>query len=797
MDSLHNKEFQINFRTDNVLGNHLHQDIELLYVMEGEIELQLLDKVFTLKNEDFVIINSNHRHSWRSKQEVAVCEIHFDYAMMMNYLDKKLMILHCNSSIEDDDRYDFIRSQLSRLISECAVNADKMTFNKKSLIYGLLDYLVRYFMVDETSGVLEKDDIRVEKMLQYVNANYNRSISLQEMADFMYMAPSSFSRFFKKTVGTNFIEYVNQLRLHFALQDLCYTNNSITWISEAHGFTNASAFCRVFKDEYGESPMSYRKKFDEKENTDQKENKDIRKYLKKYTEKNQAQVSVGWKSDTVRIEENALQFGTWNNPWNKAMNLGFSYDLLSFIIQKQVTQAKKDLGFQAGRICAIFSEKLMLRQGHNMHITNYAFLDIIFDFMVEQGIRPIIGIDNKQESIIKDANNIFFESPMEIPFENMEEMLSVLDDFLIHIIERYGMREVSKWIFECWYDTYTGTFLGMSVDFVDTFEQVRTKIKEKIPDAAVGGWGAVVMDANNEHFLDITLKKWHEKNFAPDFVSLNLFPYESADPSEKIIRSKRLLNTADYYKISVDTCRKKMDENGFGHLPIYVAEWNTSISKRNFFNETCGKAALMLQLMAEINVKVEYAGYKELSDLSGIYYDTSDYLFGGMGVFNVYGAKKPSYYALTFMNQLNSYLIYKDKYTIITTDGYDSYTIVCFNAKRLKYKYYTKSEDGIPIDEIGDIFEDGKNLEITFCLNHVKNGTYNIKEYSVRPNHGSVMNEWIRLGKNEHLDAEDYEYLKNISRPVKRRGHVNVDQGKMILLQTLRANEICLLKISK
>ena len=83
-----NRDYKIIFRTDTVENAHLHQEIEFLYVIEGTLQIQLFDQHYILKPEDFLMINSNHRHSWTGTGSTAVCILHFDHSMMAENLNK-------------------------------------------------------------------------------------------------------------------------------------------------------------------------------------------------------------------------------------------------------------------------------------------------------------------------------------------------------------------------------------------------------------------------------------------------------------------------------------------------------------------------------------------------------------------------------------------------------------------------------------------------------------------------------------------------------------------------------------
>ena len=182
---MQDRDFQITFRNSSDY-DHLHQEIELLYVMEGKISLNLLGREYRLGEDDFIVINSNHRHRYIMQEVSTVCILHFDTEMIFSHVKKKEVFFHCNSSIEENEHYQYIRDVMAQLLSECATDLNMITFRKKSLAYDLLDHLNQFFTVDEISGISSGTEMRIEKMLQYINAHYMDSISLQELADHMY-----------------------------------------------------------------------------------------------------------------------------------------------------------------------------------------------------------------------------------------------------------------------------------------------------------------------------------------------------------------------------------------------------------------------------------------------------------------------------------------------------------------------------------------------------------------------------------------------------------------------------------
>jgi len=102
---------------------------------------------------------------------------------------------------------------------------------------------------------------RIEKAFQHMYDNFDRSISLSEVAKLVNMTEVSFSRFIKKRTGNTFIDSLNEIRLGHASKKLIETTHSISEISYHCGFNNISNFNRIFKKKKGCTPKAFRESF--------------------------------------------------------------------------------------------------------------------------------------------------------------------------------------------------------------------------------------------------------------------------------------------------------------------------------------------------------------------------------------------------------------------------------------------------------------------------------------------------------------------------------------------------------
>jgi AraC-like DNA-binding protein len=107
---------------------------------------------------------------------------------------------------------------------------------------------------------LDQDAPRIIQMvMSYILDNFKDTVSLSEAAEIAAMSESSFSRFFKKNSGNNFVDYVRKLRVSHACKILSETNIPITEVCFEVGYNNISNFNRHFLVERGMTPSQYRK----------------------------------------------------------------------------------------------------------------------------------------------------------------------------------------------------------------------------------------------------------------------------------------------------------------------------------------------------------------------------------------------------------------------------------------------------------------------------------------------------------------------------------------------------------
>lgn len=119
---------------------------------------------------------------------------------------------------------------------------------------GLVAYLCE-------ENVLNLDyDFRMRKLLAYLEAHYAEKVTLEDAARHLALSKVYTSSFIKHTTGSNFSDLLRSIRITHARKMLSTTEEKLSSIAEACGFSSEFHLSKVFKQQIGESPSQFRRR---------------------------------------------------------------------------------------------------------------------------------------------------------------------------------------------------------------------------------------------------------------------------------------------------------------------------------------------------------------------------------------------------------------------------------------------------------------------------------------------------------------------------------------------------------
>ena len=791
-----NYEFQI----ERVENTHFHQSIEILYVLEGDPEITVQDKLYQAHPEDIIVINANKKHSWRSSEDVLIGCVEIDYRILGDLLGSDRILFWCNSVLNKNAAFDDMRRIMKKIFSQYFEKSGYGKIVLQSMYFQLLQVLLENFLIQSDDrrfeGERSHDEERISEIVNYIHSNYKKKISLAELSDALYLSVPYLSKYIKKKMGMNFIDYVNSIRLFYAVDDLLYTNNSITTVALENGFPNVAAFTRLLKTTYHLTPSEYRRQMRtvpdmEADLGNSREKELLEKRVSDYLDNQLLPEPAETLYQDSYIVLDSRERSAYSRYWNEMLNIGRMEDLLRSEMRSQLLMLRRELGFTYIRLWDLFSETMLLGSAGVSGEYNFNRVDSVFDFLVKNRLKPYLELGVKPRQLHSNLNESIYIEKREFPFDSAKKYEHFLNAFLTHLINHYGLEEVETWYFEQWcgedFDTET-----YDQKFWDYFSSLHRVVKKHSSQIRIGGGGVGIQYGSAD--LQKLVDEWGRKRYKPDFISLYCYPYIRGD--EDGTAYARQSTDRDFLRNQLEMAEAIIRQSELRDVQIHVTEWSSTISNRNLLNDSCYKGAYILKGVLDCFDKAEVLGYWIGSDIFAEHSDNNHLLFGGCGLVNVKGIRKPAFYAYRFLNEQGKYLLFRGKNCMVTTNGNNNYSIVCHNYRHLNYKYYLKKENELDAEKLYQLFEDNQPLQLNYQFTHLKNGRYKIKTYSVSDEFGSIQKEVLKLGDTGSLSGTEIEYLEQICTP-----HIQIRtcqvNGNVLNFETrMQAQEIQYIHIS-
>lgn len=224
------------------------KDYHILMISGGKCEVFHNGSTYLLTSGNIVIYAPGEEQMYSFKTDSSTMWCHFSGTI----IDELMSDCDLSSGIYFFENNKNILDSFSNLIHRFHIPGMEKSSNALllELIYAI--YETKNMSLKNTPDLLLP-------VLSYMNINYNKQITVDELAKLSGYSKSRFSHRFSELVGTTPIKYLNDIRLKISCQMLISTDMSVTDISISCGFYDSLYFSRVFRKKYGISPSEYRK----------------------------------------------------------------------------------------------------------------------------------------------------------------------------------------------------------------------------------------------------------------------------------------------------------------------------------------------------------------------------------------------------------------------------------------------------------------------------------------------------------------------------------------------------------
>lgn len=252
---------------------HWHNELEFGLVVKGSVVVETAVAEYTLQEGEGFFVNSNVLHTAFSPDNV-FGEIHSvvchpraisgstDNIIWQKYL-KPLMEnqscpgFHLRAEIDWQKRILDCLFILWREAEQESYGFEMRIRNELSTITSLLSEY-QPDINKKSYGKAQRDNARIKEMLTYIQANYDKELTIENIASACAISTSECIRCFRGTINTTPIAYLKSYRLQQAALKLQLTTDKVSIIAESCGFQEMSYFAKSFREVYGCTPSEYR-----------------------------------------------------------------------------------------------------------------------------------------------------------------------------------------------------------------------------------------------------------------------------------------------------------------------------------------------------------------------------------------------------------------------------------------------------------------------------------------------------------------------------------------------------------
>ncbi len=337
--------------------------------------------------------------------------------------------------------------------------------------------------------------------------------------------------------------------------------------------------------------------------------------------------------------------------WEKMFGSGRAHLVMRADYQKDLRKVKGVTEFQYVRFHGILDDEngVYSRNAQGQPVYNWSYVDRIYDALLANGIRPFVEISFMPKDLAAHLTyQPFWYHPIISPPASYTQWDALIRAFAQHLVDRYGIDEISKWYFEVWNEPNIGFWAGKPAQqtYFELYDNTARALKAVSPRLRVGGpataqaaWvGDMIAHAQRDH---VPL----------DFVSSHIYGNDSA---ENVFHQPR--NIAPYQMVcpAVEKVHDEILHSARPHIPFILSEFNASYSNEQDVTDSIFMGPWIADTISKCDGLTTMMSYWSFSDVFEEQGVIKTPFYGGFGLVAEDGIPKPSYDAFTLLHELGT-----------------------------------------------------------------------------------------------------------------------------------------------
>lgn len=525
---------------------------------------------------------------------------------------------------------------------------------------------------------------------------------------------------------------------------------------------------------------------------------------------------------SIELKANASAAGKpLNHFWNLCVGAGRANEGLRADWQEQLRLAVKECGFKYIRFHGLYHDDMFVyREEKSRAIYNFQYVDILFDRLLEIGIKPFVEFGFCPKDLATETGTVFWWKGNGAPPKDFAKWGELVRRTVQNWIARYGIEEVRTWYFEVWNEPNLHPFFrGTKSQYFELYKTTARVLKKIDPQLRVGGPGTsnfvpdgrfdgevedtschkVVTQATDINALDwqpVWVKQFlafcQREQLPVDFVSVHPYPTDWALDEHTPGEFKKNTREVGATPRDLRLIRKIVNESPYPTAEIHCTEWSSSSSPRDFTHDFLQAATYVIKANLEGIGTVDSLSYWTFTDVFEENGCGDTVFHGGFGMINLQGIVKPTFQAYRFMNALGDELLGNFSGGVVTRSS---------KTRRLSaiaYHYPPEMPQTVLAsfdsrDKAYETLSLGKPALLTIELTGLKPGAKIIIETLDQQN-GNALAAWEALGKPNNVSREQAKLLHEKAAATKREAFVADATGSFPLRRAIEPWSVLLIR---
>jgi xylan 1,4-beta-xylosidase len=318
-------------------------------------------------------------------------------------------------------------------------------------------------------------------------------------------------------------------------------------------------------------------------------------------------------------------------------------------------------------------------------IYNFSYVDQIYDGLLQSGVRPYVELSFMPGKLAASPIfQSFWYKPIVSPPKSWEKWDDLVSHFARHLVDRYGIDQVSRWYFEVWNEPNLDFWAGDPKEetYYQLYDETARALKSVSPRLRVGG-PATAQAAWVDRFIQHTV----ESHVPVDFVSTHVY---GNDSPEDVFGSKEAIPRTQMVCRAAQKVHDQVARSSRPDLPIIWSEYNASYKNEPDVTDAAFMGPWLADTIRQCDGLVDILSYWTFSDVFEEQGVVKQPFYGGYGLIAAGGLPKPSFNAFKLLHRLGDVRIENRSTSTIITKRKDGTMVIAV------WNLFLPEDSGIP-----------------------------------------------------------------------------------------------------